>query len=389
MTMLSYLISSSFFICLLCLRLQSFANINEEINIERLIKEIGGTMCKYLAMKNQIPRHFLKTCEDPTCSWDNWHDALAKASLDSKALLPTYSSHGKISQTKQRIILSYSHNGFGNQIWEHTVAFMIAESLKARMFISIIPDDLCIDNYMPPNTFAGYATMEKLLPAEFIYNNMPIDDPIRVICDNEPFFLSDRPRDWRNQTYANNFKSHLMNLLTDPKPRCIKLLGYYQNYPLCRDDVRSLWTPRMFSNFTMKPGENDLSIYLRCVPRHYHFNDKHFYEAILNHTTYDNIWLFQAPECPSHLSDNPSKDGHVASVIRLLMTTYKAKKWPSYIPPKLVSGDTPDDETAYLLHDLAGLTQSKKLILPASSWAFWAGMLSNATGMSYLRFVYI
>lgn len=32
-----------------------------------------------------------------------------------------------------------------------------------------------------------------------------------------------------------------------------------------------------------------------------------------------------------------------------------------------------------LLHDLAGLVLSKKLVLPSSSWAFWAGFLSNAT----------
>lgn len=49
---------------------------------------------------------------------------------------------------------------------------------------------------------------------------------------------------------------------------------------------------------------------------------------------------------------------------------YHIIRWPSY--------EGPDDTTA-LLHDLAGLAMSKKLILPLSSWAFWAGMFSNAT----------
>jgi hypothetical protein len=32
-----------------------------------------------------------------------------------------------------------------------------------------------------------------------------------------------------------------------------------------------------------------------------------------------------------------------------------------------------------LLHDLAALTRSKKIILPVSSWAYWAGFFSNAS----------
>ena len=136
--------------------------------------------------------------------------------------------------------------------------------------------------------------------------------------------------------------------------------------------MKKLWTPKLFQNISMLPGPNDISIYLRCLPRHYHFNGKPFYENILNHTSFDNVWLFQAPECPNpnKLNENPAKDGLVASVVRLLVEKYNAKKWPS------LDGT---DDTALLLHDLAGLALSKKLILPVSSWAFWGGLLSNAT----------
>jgi hypothetical protein len=43
------------------------------------------------------------------------------------------------------------------------------------------------------------------------------------------------------------------------------------------------------------------------MPRHYHFNDKHFYDVILSHTPHDKVWLFQAPECPSKIDPNPAK----------------------------------------------------------------------------------
>jgi hypothetical protein len=214
------------------------------------------------------------------------------------------------------------------------------------------------------------SAMERLLPSEFLYESLPTDSPIRSLCDNETFFASDRPYDWRSKNYTQNFRPQLHEILTDSKPRCLKLLGYFQNLPLCQDDARRLWMNRMISNFTMRPGDNDISIYLRCIPRHYHFNDAHFYESILNHTSFDRIWLFQAPECPNKLSDNPAKDSLVTSVVRMLRERFNATRWPSYEGP---------DDTKALLHDLAGLAMSKKLILPLSSWAFWAGMLSNAT----------
>lgn len=342
-------------------------------NLAPLVKEIGGTFCKYLAMKSQIPRNFHSECASPTCDWDNWQEALEKSKLQvaSKATSSDSSnSTNSPSVVKQRVVLSYSHNGFGNQLWEHTVAFMVAESLKARLFIAIIPDHLCFDGATPPNTYAGMNAMERLLPPEFLYDSLPLNSSYRQLCDSEPFFLSDRPRDWRNNNYTGSFKANVHNIITDPNPRCIKMLGYFQNLPLCAEDARRLWTPRMVANFTVKPGENDISIYLRCLPRHYFFNDWTYYETILNHTTFDRVWLFQAPECPTKLGDNPSKDGVVAAVVRLLVTKYKATRWPT-LPGS--------DDTAQLLYDLAGLAQSKKLILPVSSWAYWAGLLSNAT----------
>lgn len=112
-----------------------------------------------------------------------------------------------------------------------------------------------------------------------------------------------------------------------PFNRCLKMVGYFQNYPLCAEDTRKLWTTKMFQNFTSKPGPNDLSIYLRCLPRHYHFNDMTYYETILSRTTFHKLWLFQAPECPTRLSSNPARDGLVSSVIRMLVTKYNASRF--------------------------------------------------------------
>lgn len=194
-------------------------------NFEPYVKEIGGVFCKYLAMKQILPKRYLNDCEQPTCAWDSWYDARV-ATKDNK---------------KMRYVLSYAHNGFGNQLWQHTIAFMIAESLKAKLLIAIIPDTLCFDGYTPPNTFSGMSAMERLLPNEFQYDMLPLDSPERTVCDAEPFFLADRPRDFRNNNYTSKFKQNLFDIIKDPQPRCIKMLGYFQNYPMCHEDARQLW----------------------------------------------------------------------------------------------------------------------------------------------------
>lgn len=279
-------------------------------DVESIAKEVGATFCKYLAFKNQIPRKYFNDCGEPSCGWDDWTDALHKA-----------------APKKQRVVLSYGHNGFGNQLWEHSVAFMIAESLKAQLMIAIIPDELSPGGYIPPNSWQGMNAMERMLPREFQYELLPANSSLRTLCDQESFIIADRPVDWRDKNYTSHFKNNLVSLINDPKPRCIKLLGYFQNLPLCKEDVKQLWTPKLFQNVTMRPGDNDISIYLRCLPRHYHFNGRAFYENILNHTHFENVWLFQAPECPNKLNENPSKDGIVASVVRLLRENYGAKRF--------------------------------------------------------------
>ncbi len=285
----------------------------KSINLVPFIKDIGSTFCLYLAMKGHIPRNYLRECGRPSCRWDDWSQA-------------RNDSYHPAAATKPRIILSYSHNGFGNQLWEHTIAFAIAESMRAKLYIALLPESLFIDGAMPPNTYAGMSAMERLLPDEFEYEHLQPHAPERQICDKEDFYISDRPRDWRNANYSASFKSNLYDLLSDDKPRCIRMVGYFQNYPLCPSDTRRLWTPRMFQNYTFKPGNNDISIYLRCLPRHYHFNDVTYYETILSRSKFSKVWLFQAPECPTRLSSNPSKDGVVAAVVRMLITRYNASR---------------------------------------------------------------
>ena len=54
---------------------------------------------------------------------------------------------------QNKVILSYGHNGFGNQLWQHSVAYMIARHMKARFLIATIPDEMAPGGVLPPNTW--------------------------------------------------------------------------------------------------------------------------------------------------------------------------------------------------------------------------------------------
>lgn len=205
--------------------------------------------------------------------------------------------------------------------------------------------------------------MRRILPDDFEYDViMSVNSTEYQLCENETFFFSDRPCEWRNKEYRETFISKAVDILTDRKPRCIKVLGYFQDLPLCPDDAQRLWSSRILANYSKQhPEEEDMSIYLRCT-NHYFFNDLHYYESILNNTVFEKIWLFLAPECRTYK--------HAAPLLHMIQSRFKSARWY-----QLSSGDGTDK----LLHDLAGLIHSSKLILPSSSWAFWAGFLSNAS----------
>ena len=124
------------FICLRFLIILGVILCATSQNLEPIAKKVGATFCKYLAYKNQIPRKYFNDCGEPSCNWDDWNDGLVASS----------------STKTQSIVLSYGHNGFGNQLWEHSTGFMIAESLKAQLMIAIIPDELSPNGYIPPNS---------------------------------------------------------------------------------------------------------------------------------------------------------------------------------------------------------------------------------------------
>lgn len=312
-----------------------------------------SSLCVYL--KHRMVIHRKAHCPEPTCALANWTQPAAQSS------------------TSQRVVLSYGHNGFGNQLYQHTLAFLLAEALGAQLYLDRVPPALCSKG-TPPNTGEGSSAIDLLVPDAFKYYQLPADSPARTLCDAESFYLSDRPEDVKhNASYRDAAARNTIALLTDPAPRCIKLLGFFISLPLCREMASSLWRAPVMRWSRSNPfAPGDVAVYLRCLPRHYHFHGAQYYRRVLNqsHMSFSRVWLLLSPACPKRLDRNPRKDGPISAVLRFFLEELNATLW---------SWHAEDFSVEMLLDEMALLALAPKLVLPPSTWAFWAGTLSNAS----------
>ena len=110
---------------------------------------------------------------------------------------------------------------------------------------------LHIDGHIPPNSNNGYTAVTHLLNTSTLQHSpFNLSHALSYydynLCNNEPFYFSDRPYDWLNYSYSSTFQHSAVSLLSSRNPKCVKLVGFFQNYPLlCRDDIRRLWSTRL------------------------------------------------------------------------------------------------------------------------------------------------
>ena len=136
---------------------------------------------------------------------------------------------------------------------------------------------LCIDDHIPPNSNIGYTAITHLLnTSSFQHSLFNLSHSFSHydynLCNNEPFYFSDRPFDWLNYSYSSTFQHKAITLLASRNPKCVKLVGFFQNYPLlCRDDIRRLWSTRLVGTTGDTTYRYTYSILYTCVDVRYKY----------------------------------------------------------------------------------------------------------------------
>jgi hypothetical protein len=162
-------------------------------------------------------------------------------SIGATWIQPPYESESNSSGV---IVLSYGHNGFGNQLFQHSFGYTVARILNAHFYVDAIDLKYAFDHHLPPNTGTGAAFVDSITPDAFKFYTLPQDSLHKKVCDGVDYFIGDRPRDMRawdvnidarvktdqsNGTlaqwkYQNGLKASMRDL------RCLKLVGRCLHY---------------------------------------------------------------------------------------------------------------------------------------------------------------
>jgi hypothetical protein len=234
--------------------------------------------------------------------------------------------------------------------------------MNARFYIDKIDLRHTSGGIYPPNTLMGAAVMDKTIPDELKYYQLSTTSEDRALCDKEDLFIGQRPKDlrrWRENAYNKNMTQYFIDTISDPSRRCIKLIGYFQDYPFCFKSLKTLWSKHFLrvGNDSVRAmfDSRDISIYLRCETSHldYHFSSVSYYQNILNHTSYNKLWLFLAPRC-THPNLEIKVRQQLNQVIAYLTKDLHGTYW------------TLDSEFGIdpSLDEFAGLMYSPRLIIP-------------------------
>ena len=127
--------------------------------------QLGSSLCSYLETYEQLPSHLIGQCGIPTCSSSkssinsnnntyNSKNSSADIPITSHGDLYTDSAQPNTDTNRDEdhisdshpytVVLSYGHNGLGNQLYQHSFAYSVAMSLKAKLYIQLIPPELYV-----------------------------------------------------------------------------------------------------------------------------------------------------------------------------------------------------------------------------------------------------
>jgi len=278
-------------------------------------------------------------------------------------------------------VILYTHNGFGNQLYQTAFAYMLSQSLGRQLHIADeTPQYLynkLSNGHQDPNSYEGNQAGKH-----FSSFHRVMEDWTTLNCQGSNITFTDRKSDkrswsayrkivdvagWRQffePVHGDKFAKNPKNQAHTPK--CLFMIGYWLNsqwFNPFLPQLRLLFKEKFTKLPRYNLDKNSFVIHLRCAEPHYMTPPKSYYDAILNRTTYSDIWLAASPSCKTKGK----------RVYRYLIDHYKAKLYPL---------DSSVEQTfqgpVSFMKDFALLASAHRLILCPSTFSDWGALLSNA-----------
>jgi hypothetical protein len=260
----------------------------------------------------------------------------------------------------------YTHNGFGNQLYQVAFGYMLAESLGRNLHIADVMPKYALNpthpNKYDPNSWGGYAAGRHVL------NISRVDEMwVSNHCNGSNLTYSERKSDKKSHSSRLNMllnNEGWIKILTF-QPKCIMLIGYWLNSQWISPfltEIKTVFRDRLKALPQLKLNVSDIVIHIRCAEPHYVMLPMDYYDTILNNISKSTIWLATTPSCRKK------------KMVSQLISKYDMKFFN--FSGKMIS-NIPND--ARFLADFSLLVSAKRLILSPSTFSDWGGLLSNAS----------
>lgn len=357
--------------------------------LAHLVLDTGGFLCVVLATLA------LQQLETPR--------AFAFPDLVERCLAaptPAPSAHG--------LVLARLHNGVGNQVFQYLFARLLADSVGWPLVSTLV--DPAVPNEVPKvtqgqttwglpvNSVEGFETFGRLFPHAPRHVRLPATRSAntsawaeRCLAAPEQQVVSDRPFDTRRR--RKPLLSQLLDVLVASTDRrsgrapfhlCVKTIGYFQNVDLFLHHQRFVRTwldttappPLSASTRHAVIGPDDVTVHIRCclfigmckqlvLPLEYYS----FVLTELLHRRPRTVWLVTTDKCAK------------SSLVQQLQQAFPCHLVPPL--PGATPGSAGGKHSGHVLSEIHAdflfLQHSRTLVLGKSTFAFWAGQLSNAT----------
>lgn len=189
---------------------QAFQLIGKHVNgvfaAKRILNAVGGPLCSAMEI------YFGKlNCTPSVCG-------------SRKGIIPY----------KKRIIVSFGHNGLGNQLWQHHFAKSVSTSIESTLYFAQIPPHYTFQNTLPPNTKLGAWAIRHTLDRRLFLKALSRDHHDRMSCSRNNFSFFDRNVDRRRIQLSHDaqqvFTHQLLHFLSgSSEVQCMVLLGFFQS----------------------------------------------------------------------------------------------------------------------------------------------------------------
>ena len=271
--------------------------------LENVAKTNSNYLCFYIRSKLSYQKKISNEARNMQLNMILNDCGLTNVSI-SDPLKQTLSS---LSQRSQKLeenkshVLIYTHNGFGNQLYQIAFGYLLGTSMHREFHVI---DKMPVFMYNPhhpdkldPNSWSAYLAGREILGISRVNQTW-----ITSNCRGSNITYSERRADKKSKTSQRMMLMDIpgWNHILKVSPRCIILLGYWMNpqwFTAFLPEVKSMFKNAMKKLERYDIDRNDIVVHMRCAVSHYVMLPMNYYDNILQNISTGRIWLAASPSC--------------------------------------------------------------------------------------------